>query len=609
MRLHSSILLVWLAVFLTVSRLPAAEPGASVLLVSGGTVAGKSLSADEQAAVRTHVEAAAGRLLKEQLGLRLQDDETMRKLRADAEKWAALTTGDLTAVRQTLEKLQPDAVVRITFRTSDITETVTRNELTGTTRFFNGSAGISVEVVFKAKDRPARLVAPPPLSIPVKGLKPLETAISALDKALAGLPAALKAEGLFDMVAAPKPLCELAKTLRDKKVLFFAVGTLDGITDAAALRQAALQVEAQLGGRLANQFAMARFDEETLAKARKNAEQWAVISGADIDKLRETLKPYAIDYCLRARWHASGSHVVKTAAGDVTMYSGTATITLEVVDLLADRGTKALVVESPPLGTNDNPAVPALDPFEAASGALDVASRLLTDRLSKPVADLRPAVVPAGPALPTVAVLWVKADFKPWRVPRLRQAILTRKHQKEVDDFVEECRKSDRLGIQVSHYLLQGLMAAGRFVPVEESGQRREDMAAIKNKLLELRMAGWVGKKLPYDQPVAAAEGIGADYVVTARITEIDETTAGSGSLAGMASYAKSATTAKVEVTITETKTGKVSTVKSDGRMTKEGWSTLVKITPELNLDTTLIGGAIKEALLKATEQLAPFNK
>jgi curli biogenesis system outer membrane secretion channel CsgG len=600
-------LLVLLVALLPAGRLFAGEPGMSVLLVAGGSVPGQSLSADEQAAVLTHVEAAAERLLKEQFGLRLQDDETMRKVRADAEKWAALTTGDIAVVRQTLETLQPDAVVRVSVHTSGIVETTTDNALAGKTRFFGMSAaGVTLEVVFKDKGRAARQVMTVPLATPVNGLKPLETALAAFDQALASLPAAIKADGLFGSAAVPVPLPELAKSLKDKKILFLATGTLDGIADAAALRQASLQVEAQLGGRLADLFSMARFDEETLAKARKNAEQWAVISGADIDKLREVLKPYAIDYCLRARWHASGSHEVKTEAGDATMYSGTATVTLEVIDLLADRGTKALVVESPPLATNENPAVPALEPFEAAAGALDVASRLLVGRLTAPAAAPATGVAPAVPGLPTVAVLWVKADFKPWRVPRLRQAILTQKHQREVNEFVDECRKTDRLGLQVSHYLLQGIMAGGRFLPVEEAGQRREDLAAIKNKLLELRMAGWVGKKLPYDQPVAAAEGVGADYVVTARITELDEVSAGSGSLAALASYAKSSTTAKVEVTITETKTGKAKTVKGEGSMSKEGWSTLVKITPELDLDQTLVGGAIKDALLKAAAQLAP---
>ncbi len=613
MTLKYPILLAWL-ILCWAGRLPAAEPAPAslVLLVPGESVRlevdGQALPAGEQAAVRDQVETAVGLLLKEQFGLRLEDDESMRKVRSDTEKWAVLTTGEVAAVRQALEKFQHDAIVRVSFPACKLTRKEKQSELVQQIVFFEGSATVSIEVVFKAKNRAIRLVSSPPMLEPVTGRTPQETANAALKKAVAGLAAAIKDEGIFDR-AAPRPLTELAKTLQGKKVLFFATGTLEGGNERV-LKQAASQVEVQLGGRLADQFAMGFFDEETLTKARRNAEQWAVLTGADVAAIRETLKEYAVDYCLRARWHASGSAKEAKTAGGIQTYRSMATMTLDVIDLRVDRGTKALVVESPPMGTNDNPAVWALDLFDAEIRALDVASRQLVERLGAPAGGpVASVAVPAVPGLPTVAVLWVKSDFKPWRVPRLRQAVLTRSHQKEVDDFVDECRKTERFGLQVSQYLQQGLVAGGRFVPVEESGQRREDLVDIKNKLLELRMDGWVGKKLPYDQPVKAAAGLGADYLVTARITEIEEVTAGSGSMAGVVSYAKSATAAKVEVTITETKTGKKVTVKEKGTMEKEGWSTLVKITPELSLDTTLLGLSIKDGLLKAAAQLVPFGK
>ena len=593
-----------------------AEKAPLVLLAVTGTLRGTgtaALTPADQEAARLHVEALAGRLLAEACQVRLLDPETMATVRADAEKWAVLQGNDLEKIRGVLETYQPDWLVRVTYRTSEIVPEESGTAISGTARFFACGAGVDVELIPRRPSQAAAAFASPPNTTPKRRLKALETAITALDDAAANVFTRVAAGRIFTPEPAAAPAAP--GLLTGKKVLFVVAGTMDGEGLAAADRaRAGRMLETELGRRLAAAFGVKQFDEATLATARKNAEQWAVLQGGTIEQIRDALKPYALDYCLRVRYHAPAA--LRTfQRGALSMYAGTASVTLEVLDLRADRGTKAQVVESPPMGTNDDPAEKALDPFSAAAAALTHCADRLLERLTetKPDATAAAAPAPAPPAAPPaagkpgVAVLWVKPAFAGWSVPRSTQPGFSMRHQKQVNEFVRQAKTSGEIGMQVSQYLVQGIQTAGRLTPVEEDSQARADIAGIRNKLLELRMAGWVGEKLPYNDPAEAGKAVGADFTLTAQITRIEEPQplSISGPFAGAA---KSELKAWAEVTLTDVRSGRSQTFTGEGSMSKTGWSTGATYVPGMSLDSTLLGGAIREALFNAARKAVPLH-
>ncbi|MFA4943331.1 MAG: hypothetical protein WC789_01360 [Lentisphaeria bacterium] len=580
---------------------PAAAP--KVLLVASGELPGTEFSAADREAARQHLETLLGRQLAEQFGLRLTDPETVAKARADAEKWAVLTGGDLASLRQALAEYQPDFFIRASFRTSEPRQESFGDAATGISTFWSCTADVTLEILPRGAAA-AFTVAAPPMTTPKKRLKPLETALVALEEAAAGLPGRLRARQIF---AAPETAPKAAATLTGKKVIFVVSGTLDGtgLPDTAKARAAA-QVEADLAARLARAYAIQHFEEEALAKARKNAEQWAVLTGGDVDAVRAALEPYALDFCLRVKFHAPAPLVRETAAGRV--FSGTALVSLEVINLRAARGTKALVVESPPMGTNEHPAILALEPASAATAALaDCADRIL-DRLTSggAPATVAAAVPPvAKSARPTVAVLWVRPEFKGWTVPRSRQPGLGARHQRQVNEFVRQAKASGEIGLQVNDWLVEALAAGGGFVPVERSGRTAAEIAGLRNKLLEWRMAGWVGEKLGYSDPVAAARAVAAEWGATARITKIAEPQPAAAA-GPFANVSRAELKAWAEVTVTEARTGRTLTATGEGTAAREGWGTGVSYVAGLKLDQTLLGLAIRQALQEAAGRLQP---
>lgn len=600
----------WLAclgVFSLAAGAGAAEAGADaaakplILLAVTGDVQGgaETVTAADREAARQHVEAALGRLLAEQFPVRLMDDVSMKKVRADAERWAVLAGGSVGDVRKVLDQYQPDWLVRATLHTSALRQVRYDGGAAGVSTFWACTGGILVELIPRQAGVPPLGAASPPQAEPKKRLKALETALVALDDAAAGLMQDLKAKNAFGAGTPARPAAA-AEQLAGRKVILVTAGDFDnGALDAAAKQLAVRQFETDFGNRLAAAFGLRAFEEEALAKARKNAEQWAVLQGGTVDQVREALKPYALDYCLRVRFHGPAPFVLKGPGGE-TSYSGTATVTLEIINLAADRGTKARVVESPPMGTNEDPAVRAADPFDAVRAALAHCAGRILERLAGAPAAGDGAAAAAGVAgRPTVAVLWVKPDFEGWTVPRGSQPTATRRHQQRVNEFVKQAKSSGSAGMQVSQYLVQGLAAGGVLVPVEDAGRMRQDLAGLKNKLLELRMAGWVGEKLPYSDPVEAGKAAGGDYVATARITRIEEPQPTSVAVP-LFGAAKAEVRAWAEVTVTEAKTGRSLTFAGEGSMSKAGWSTGLVYTPEMKMDDTLFGGAIRAALLDA---------
>ncbi|MDT8390415.1 MAG: hypothetical protein RRC34_07905 [Lentisphaeria bacterium] len=586
-------------------RLDAPKPPLALVVVTGNLDGGQDtvLSPDDEAAARRHVESILGGLLVKRLGFRLADEEVMRQARADAEKWAVLTGGGVAQTRDVLRQFAPDFLVRASIHNSPLTQTRMGTERTGVATFWACASGVTVEVIPRFRDRRPACRASRPSLESVKRLKPLETVLVGLEAACVEAVDALLTDDVFGEAPAPVKASEAPPQfdLTGGKVILVTVGTFapEGV-DSAMRELLRRRFEMEFGTRFGDAFGVRAFDEESLTKARRDAQQWAVLQGGTIEQIREALAPYALDACMRVRFHVPAAARGALSDGEV-VFGGTAVVGLEVIRLRGDKGTKALVLESPPMGTNSDPAFKALSVPDAAAGALAYCQRRILERLrgGGEAAATTESSVLADPARPVAAVLWVKPDFEAWRVPRGRQPALTRKHQIQVNKFVKNAKLTGRFGMAVSDYLVRGLTASGALTPLEQAGQIHQDVAGIKNKLLELRMAGWVGERLPYDNPVEAAGQLGATHLVTARIIRVQEPQpTGVGMI--LASGAKSEVRAWAEVTVSEVATGKVWTFEGEGSMSKTGWSTGIAYTPELQLDETLFGGAVRAALFNA---------
>lgn len=586
------------------------KPPLALVVVTGSLDGGPSqaLSTDDEEAARRQVESVLGGLLVKRLGFRLVDEETMRQVRADAEKWAALKGGGVAQVRDTLRRFAPDFLVRASIHSSPLTQVRMGTERTGVATFWACTTGVTLEVIPRSRERRPTCRASRPSLESVKRLKPLETVLVGLEADCAEVVDTLLADGLFG--GAPVPVKKIEAPpqfdLTGGKVILVTAGTFSPEGMNSAMRELLRRrVEMEFGAQLGDTFGVKTFDEDSLAKARRNAQQWAVLQGGTVEQIRAALAPYALDACIRIRFHVPAATRNDLADAEV-VFGGTAVVGLEVIRLRGDKGTKALVVESPPMGTNSDPAFKALSVSDAAAGALAYCQQRILERLAGG-GEATGETVPSS-AAPTVgraaaAVLWVKPDFKVWRVPRGRQPALTRKHQMQVKKFVKNAKSDERFGVAVSDYLVRGLVASGALVPLEQAGQVREDVAGVKNKLLELRMAGWVGERLPYDNPVEAAGQLGATHLVTAKITRIQEPQPSGVSMI-LAGGAKSEVRAWAEVTVSEVATGKVWTFTGEGSMSKSGWSTGIAYSPELQLDETLFGGAVREALFNAAASI-----
>jgi len=244
--------------------------------------------------------------------------------------------------------------------------------------------------------------------------------------------------------------------------------------------------------------------------------------------------------------------------------------------------------------------------FDAAVGALAHCQRRLLERLAgigdQPSPPATATQRPDG-GRPTAVVLWVKPDFPGWTVPRGRQPALSRRHQLQVNRFVREVKSSGTVGTDVSGYLIQGLAASGAVVPLEENEGALAMVGGLRDKLLELRMAGWVGDRLPYDDPGELARQAGAQIVVTARLTRIEEPQP-TGATTVLAAAVRSELRAWAEIEAVELASGRRWTATGEGVAGKSGWSTGVAYTPETNLDQTLFGSAVRAAIFDAAARL-----
>ncbi len=576
-----------------------------LLAVAGEIEAGSAAAVDQaqQAAARRHLETVLGRRLGEEFGLRLIDEETMREVRADAERWAVLTGGSMAEVREVLAVYQPDLFIRATFHTSPLTLLEIGDERTGRSRFWSCTAGLALEIAEAAGRETPVFRTTAPRAESVKRLRPLETALVALTEAVEETVEGLREDAIFAASALPpSKVGEPAVDLRDGNVIMYSVGDFSGLAELPeeARERIGQRLEAELARDLAAALGINTFDRETLARIRKNAEQWAVLQGGSVEQIAEALAPYALDACLRIRFHVPPPHLTRLGTGE-TIFGGTAVVTVELIDLKADRGVVTWLMESPPMGTNQDPAVRALSKFDATVGAISHCRTRIVESLVGRDPEAEPALtVAAAPSLPTVAVLWIKPDFRGWTVPRGRQQALTRRHQMQVNRFVREVKAEGSLGLQVSDYLIQGLADSGQLLPLDNTEAVRRDLGGVRNRLLELRMAGWVGERLPYDNPVEAVGEAMADYLATARIVRIEEPQPSGVAVFG-ANVATSEVRAWAEITIAEAGgAGRSWRFAGEGVASKTGWSTGISYSPGLQLDQTLFGNAVREALYNA---------
>lgn len=217
-----------------------------------------------------------------------------------------------------------------------------------------------------------------------------------------------------------------------------------------------------------------------------------------------------------------------------------------------------------------------------------------------PSLPVRTVEAPA-PTYPTVAVLWVKPDFDYWTVPRGRTPAANAQAKQKMIQFVNEVKRTGSIGVKVADYLAQGVQASGNFMLLEDSPQARSEMASVRDKLLEYRMAGWVAGPVP--DPISAGANVGADYVLTARITKLWESAssvsvfvASKGSMTGHA---------EVEVTLTHTRTGASQTARGEGRFTESGFGVVFDYQPgNIPFDRMMVGVAVKQALQDAARKL-----
>ncbi len=387
------------------------------------------------------------------------------------------------------------------------------------------------------------------------------------------------------------------------RVVFVMDGVMKG--DAVTEREqrvAAKRLEATLTNKLKEVMNIKSFDEGIVEELQKDEEGWAVLTGGDVSDVRAVLEKYAIDRLVRVYY------TLKPVAKIGDVYSGTAEMTIEIVSKAT--GEKELFLVSPVMGTVEHPAVRALDPGDAAFAAIEYAAEQvlleLKKALGRPVetGDAVPErSVAQEPAKPTVAVLWIRPDFGYWRLPRSRQPGWNIRARKKMKEYVDYTKETNEIGVKVAHYLVQGLVESGQLVPVEESAAARQRIADIENKLLQYRMAGWVEERLPYSDPVQISRELGADYLVTAKITDIHESARSMGG--PFFSSSKITAHATAEVTITDVHTGASRSYTGEGEFFVEGYGTFLTFeASNFALDKTMIGGAIKRALRDAASKI-----
>jgi len=588
---------------------PAGEDPLRVIFVmEEGRIRGEGIGAEETRVGSARLEATLAAMLKQAVGIHSFDDAVLKEVRKNAEQWAVLTKGDTDAVRKALANHRLDAVIRVYYRTAPAYRMGA-----GKAFIYSGTASVMAEIInIKTGEKSVLIESPPMGNVehPAKrALDPFDASMTALDYAATEMIANFKQSPALRRLQEQQAPSETAVDPESQRVLFILKGQIAG-EDIQPMEQrvGAMHLESVLDQQLRQALHLKNFDDQALRKIRQQAEEWAVLLGGEVSEVQKVLEKHNVDSLVQVNYKTDVAFTEKDKDGNA-LYTATATIQTDIVSRKTQ--DKRLSFQSPPMGRT------AVDPFDAGVGALELATGMMVEKLQ---ADLgikqlmdgpKKAETPvqADPGKPTVAVLWIRpsANFKPWFGGRSRQPGQNMKKREQIRQFVEYMKSTQSLGMEISHYLVQGIVASGALAPVEQSGKTQEEIGEVQNKLLEYRMAGWVGEKLPFNDPVQVAKAVGADYVVTALLDKIYENSS-AVNFAQVVSGGSVEAVAEVEVTITQVATGQSATHKGKGSFKKSGYGTVMAFDPkDMKLDKFLIGGAIKEALYEAAKQIRPF--
>jgi hypothetical protein len=554
--------------------------------------------------------------MKSLIGIRNFDDALLKKAREDAEAWAVLNGDNVDAVQKLLGKMNLDAAIRVYFRTAPA-----YRRSVGENSIFSGTASMTAQIISSKTGEKSAVVLSPAMGTAEhparKALDRFDASMSALDYAAREMLKQLEgsqAIGRLNDIRKEQSLNDAPVGNDLQKVLFVIEGEIrgEGINEVEQ-RVGDMQIETMLSRKLRHALKLKNFDDNTLAKVRGNAEQWAVLMGGEMNEVQTVLDKHNVDSIIRVKYETSAKPYGKADQWGNAIYTAVASVQAEVVGR-KDKAVQAKIV-SPEMGNEEHKAKAALDEFDAGIAALDYATdkmlnQLLLDSgvvslMGAPASPQKNTVenIAEEPRKPTVAVLWVKPEFGYWSIPRARQPGLNMRKRQKMKAFVDHVKQTGSIGVDVANYLVQGLVASGQLSPIENSKKSREEVAEIQNKILEYRMAGWVDEKLPITDPVEITKDLGADFVVTAKITKIWENVS---SVSGpFVSKGHQSGFAEVEMIVTDVKTGKTKTVKGEGSFGRSGYGLVMTFDPaNMALDKFMIGGAVKQALFNAASRL-----
>ncbi|MBN2711192.1 MAG: hypothetical protein JXR97_02015 [Planctomycetes bacterium] len=586
-----------------------------VIFLIEGRIRGSDVSQTEQRVGAMRLEATLSEKLREAIGIKNFDESILEKAKQDKEQYAVLVGGEVEDVQKILESMKIDAAVRVFFRTAPAYRK--RDDIGNS--IYSGTASMTAQIILNRSGEKGEVILSPTMGTAEhparRALDSFDAGMSALDyasdKMLEQLMVSPSLKKLKSRTETPGESDAGSKT--GKKALFVMTGSMTGEDiNPVEQRVGAMTLETMLDRKLRAVLGLKNFDEQTLAKVRGNAEEWAVLLGEDVEAVQKVLANHNVDSIIKVDYSTAPTFFKKDKDGNA-IYSATAKVKAVVVGRKSRQ--KEVELSSPEMGTDKHKAKAALDSYDAGMAALDYATDRMVEQFEvnrgaislmdgKP-ATAQPAVEnkDATPSKPTVAVLWIKPEFSYWSIPRSSQPGLNRKKRAKMKAFVDHVKSTGSIGAEVAHFLVQGIVASGALLPLESSEKNQEDMASIQNKLLEYRMAGWIEEKLPFSDPVEATRQLKADYVVTAKITKIYENTTSKSAL--FASSGSQTGFAEVELVITSAASGKSKIYKSKGSFSKTGYGTFMSFTPEnMAMDKMMIGGAIKEALYNAATQI-----